>query len=265
MFAKEKIEESKLQFSNNWKYFASKCPQPECFETENLSFAWGNVNNIFFNAIFVLTIPKTRTEVKFLIKSIKNFTGDKSLPWWLIICNDSISSIKNLNLQQLLADNGFKELMKLTGMATDCIAYPTNSNHFLKCKPIKNLEDRKSLSKINAISYEILPAQFQTPLETEEFWEERVFGTIGYIENKPVSSAIILWIENKFYLAFVATLPEYRQKGYAKIVIRHCLTQAEKKYGKCRMILHATSMGASVYEKLGYKPTAYFSTYTSYF
>jgi predicted acetyltransferase len=82
------------------------------------------------------------------------------------------------------------------------------------------------------------------------------------VENQPVSTAITFLINDEFYLGLVATLPDYRNQGYAEAVIRHSLEQAAQRYGKKRTALHATPAGFSVYQRMGYEPTAYFRTYT---
>lgn len=261
---KYEIQESNLQFIKTWRYFASKCPQHEILETEDLSFAWGNLNNVLFNAIFLLNIPRNEANLKSLLKLGRYYAQKRSYPWWFIICTDLVPKKILPSLEKILAEEELKPLMKLTGMVTDQILPTIKPNYSLKCQPIQNQETRKALTEINAISYQMRPEHFRQPLETEAFWENHVFGTVGYLKNTPVATAITLWIENKFYVAFVATLPEHRRKGYAQIVIRHCLSQAEQKYGKSRTILHATSMGVPVYQKLGYKPVAYFLTYTNY-
>lgn len=82
------------------------------------------------------------------------------------------------------------------------------------------------------------------------------------MENQPVSTAITFLINDEFYLGLVATLPDYRNQGYAEAVIRHSLEQAAQRYGKKRTALHATPAGFPVYQRMGYQPTAYFRTYT---
>jgi ribosomal protein S18 acetylase RimI-like enzyme len=87
-------------------------------------------------------------------------------------------------------------------------------------------------------------------------------STLGYVENQPVSTATTFLINDEFYLGWVATLPNYRNQGYAEAVIRHSLEQAAQRYGKKRTVLHATFVGFPVYQRIGYQPTAYFRTYT---
>ena len=188
------IKELNLQFVKNWRYFASKCPRPEIAETEGLSITWGNVNNAFFNAIFLLNVPSDEAKLKSEIKLARSYAQKRSYPWWFIICTDLVPKEILSSLDKILTEQEFKPLMKLTGMATDKLLPLTKSNCSLNCQPIQNQETRRALAEINAISYQMLPEQFREPLETEEFWEDHIFGTVGYLGNRPVATATILWI-----------------------------------------------------------------------
>ena len=54
---------------------------------------------------------------------------------------------------------------------------------------------------INAVSYQMQPEQFREPFSREEFWGKTLFGTVGYLENKLISTAMVLWLDGKFYVA----------------------------------------------------------------
>lgn len=88
---------------------------------------------------------------------------------------------------------------------------------------MNNLEMRRAVADINAISSNLPPAPFREALELDQFWQEMVFGTVGFVENQPVSTAITFLMNDEFYLELVATLPNYRNQGYAEAVIRHSL------------------------------------------
>ena len=82
-----------------------------------------------------------------------------------------------------------------------------------------------------------------------------------YVEDKAVSAAAVLALEGCLSLVLVATLPDYRNKGYAEKAIRHCLAQARESFGDCRLDLYASSSGFSLYRRLGYRPVTSCSCY----
>jgi ribosomal protein S18 acetylase RimI-like enzyme len=257
------IQESNWLFRNTWKYFASQCPRGEIHEREGLCIYWGNVDNVFFNSIFIANPIQDENDLEAKIQVACQYVREHNHPWWLVVCEDWLPGELRSHQEEIFFRHELKLLMKTTGMATDKLLPPVKIIPTLECVCIDNQETRKALSYINAVSYQMRPEQFCEPLEREKFWQKTVLGTVGYLENKPVSTAIVLCLEGKFYLALVATLPEYRNRGYAQTVIRHCLAQAEQKFGSSRTILHATAAGVPVYKRLGYQPQAYFSTYTS--
>ncbi len=257
------IRESNWQFRNTGKYLASQCPRGEIHEREGLCIYWGNVDNVFFNSIFISNPVQDEDDLEAKIQVACHYVREHSHPWVLVVCEDWLPGELRSHLEEIFSRHELKLLLKTTGMATDKLIPPVKPIPTLECVCVDNQETRKALAYINAVSYQMRPEKFREPLEREEFWGKTVFGTVGYLEKLPVSTAMVLWFDGKFYVAFVATLPEYRNHGYAQTVIRHCLAQAEKKFGKSRTILHATPAGVPVYKRLGYQPKAYFSTYTS--
>jgi len=63
------------------------------------------------------------------------------------------------------------------------------------------------------------------------------------------------------YVALVATLPEYRRRGYAEAVMRKALGEASRAHGVERTVLHASDMGFPVYRDMGYRTVRKFDLY----
>jgi ribosomal protein S18 acetylase RimI-like enzyme len=84
---------------------------------------------------------------------------------------------------------------------------------------------------------------------------------VGYVQGKAVSVAAVLRVNGIAYVAYVATLEEYRRRGYAEAVMRHSLEEARQHWGLERTVLHATEAGRPVYLRMGYLDVANFGFY----
>ncbi|MBD1933736.1 MULTISPECIES: GNAT family N-acetyltransferase [Cyanophyceae] len=253
---------SNQQFINAWSYFASVCPKGEVLEANELDITWSGTDNFFINSVFLTKPVLDEAELEAKIKVAYDYAKKRNQSWWMIVAEDSIPEFLRPQLDEVFAQQRFVPLLRMAGMATEQLLPATTHNSKLNCVSVNNLEMRRAVADINAISSNLPPAPFREILELEQFWQETVFGALGFVENQPVSTAITFLINNEFYLGLVATLPDYRNQGYAEAVIRHSLEQAAQRYGKKRTALHATPAGFSVYQRMGYQPTAYFRTYT---
>ncbi|MEW5858149.1 MAG: GNAT family N-acetyltransferase [Cyanobacteriota bacterium] len=253
---------SNQQFINAWSYFASACPKGEVLEANELVITWSGTDNVFINTVFLTKPVYDEAELETKIKVACDYAKKRSQPWWMVVAEDSVPDFLRPQLDEVFARQGLVPLLRMAGMATEQLLPSTTHNSKLNCVSVNNLEMRRAVADINAISSNLPPAPFREALELDRFWQQTVFGTLGFVENQPVSTAITFLINDEFYLGLVATLPDYRNQGYAEAVIRHSLEQAEQRYGKKRTALHATPAGFPVYQRMGYQPTAYFRTYT---
>jgi len=253
---------SNQQFINAWSYFASVCPKGEVLEANELVITWSGTENFFINAVFLTKPVRDEAELEAKIKVACDYAKKRNQPWWMIVAEDSVPELLRQRLDEVFARQGLVPLLTMAGMATEELLPSTTYNSKLNCVSVNNLEMRRAVADINAISSNLPPAPFREALELDRFWQETIFGTLGYVKNQPVSTAITFLINDEFYLGLVATLPDYRNQGYAEAVIRHSLEQAAQRYGKKRTALHATPAGFPVYQRMGYQPTAYFRTYT---
>ncbi|HEY9623951.1 MAG TPA: GNAT family N-acetyltransferase [Crinalium sp.] len=253
--------ESNQQFINAWSYIASACPKGEVLEADELAITWSGINSVLLNAIFLTKPIYDEAELEAKIKVACDSAKKRNQPWWMIVAENWIPESLRPQIDQIFARAGLVPLLTLTGMTTEQLL-PTTRQSKLNCVPVNNLEMRRAIADINAMSNSQPLAPFREALELDSFWQETVFGTLGYVDNQPVSAAISFLLNDEFYLGWVATLPEYRGLGYAEAVSRHSLEQAAQRYGKKRTTLHATPAGFPVYQRMGYQPIAAFRAYT---
>jgi len=252
---------SNQMFINAWKYFVSPCPNGEVLEKNELAITWSGTDNVLLNAVFLSNPVQNEAELAAKIKVACDYAKKRNQRWWMVVAEDWVPESLHPHLNEVFSQQGLVPLLRIAGMATEQILSTPHKSK-LSCAGVNDLEKRQAVADINAISYELPTATFRETLELDEFWQQTVFGTLGYVENHPVSTATTFLIKNEFYLGFVATLPNYRNQGCAEAVIRHSLEQAENRYGKKPTSLHATPAGLPVYQRIGYQTTAYFKTFT---
>jgi hypothetical protein len=131
----------------------------------------------------------------------------------MVVAEDWVPESLLPNLDEIFARQGLVPLLRIAGMATEQLLPSTTYSSKLNCVSVNNLEMRRAVADINAISNNQPLAPFREALELDRFWQETVFGTLGFVGNQPVSTAITFLINNEFYLGWVATLPDYRNQA----------------------------------------------------
>ncbi|MBD2120419.1 hypothetical protein [Trichocoleus sp. FACHB-262] len=189
---------SNQQFINAWNYFASVCPQGKVLEANELVITWRGTENFFINAVFLTKPVRDEAELETKIKVAVDYAKKRNQPWWMIVAEDSIPEFLSPQLDEVFARQELVSLSRMTGMATDQLL-PTTHHSQLNCVSVNNLEMRQTVADINAISSNLPPAPFREILELDQFWQETVFGTVGYVENQPVSTAITFLVNDEAY------------------------------------------------------------------
>ena len=257
----QKIRESNEQLIKAFKFSLSKIPQHEIIETEGISIIASNTDNIILNPILLSEPIRDEADLEARLKAIGDCIKNRKNPWWVIICEDFLPEAIKSGAGEIFARHELGFFGKVTGMAADKVIPFEKPIPELECRKIENLEMARGAAEINAIANNVSLESFWEVLGREELWEKRAFASLGYVEGKPVSTALSLENEGRLYVGWVATLPEYRQKGYAKKVVSYAVAGGTKNSGIYSSVLHAKQKAFSVYQKLGYSPVSSFLTY----
>ncbi len=85
---------------------------------------------------------------------------------------------------------------------------------------------------------------------------------VAYLEQKPVSAAMLIFSHGIAGIYWVATLESARRKGLADICVRSVTNEAFRR-GAAFVTLQATQFGAPLYRRLGFKEVTRYFWYMS--
>lgn len=250
--------ESNFMFIELAKYFANQSERQEIFESDGLTVIWSFTEIVFFNVICLSHPVEDRADLEARIKKALAYVPKLDIPWMLFICDDFLPEEVRLQLPEILSQYQLFSNWEITGMATEKLLPPEKPISELECFPVDNLERIKAVGDICAVCFETSRPDWSKLLENQELWGKDLFGSVGYVEGKAVSTTVTLAIADGFCLALVGTLPEYRSRGYASTMIRHSMAQAEQVYGIRRKFVQGTAAGVFAYQKVGYRPVTSF-------
>lgn len=86
---------------------------------------------------------------------------------------------------------------------------------------------------------------------------------LGYYQDIPVATGMVLHHNETASLHWIGTLPEYRNKGLGYAITHTILCNAQNK-GCTQAILLASPLGKPLYERMGFKEYAAYNMYGNY-
>jgi len=183
------------------------------------------------------------SKIKKIISLIKK---DKAPNGWTV---GPLTKPKNLG--QYLEKNGFSNVYHQSGMAVNLIKIketPIIQNNLEICKvtnPDQLIKWSENVSKVFNIKIDIDLLEFLLETNNIQFY-------LGIFNNKVVSTLLLFLSAGVAGLHAVATLPDFRSKGFGYMMSRTALIDALN-LGYKIGVLQASSLGEIIYRKLKFK------------
>ncbi|HEX2574383.1 MAG TPA: GNAT family N-acetyltransferase [Polyangia bacterium] len=257
------LAESLSLFRSYWSFSARHQRAGEVFEMPGgVGIANGNISWALLNTAF-LTEPPTGGAAAWgdRVRRIRDYFRGHGRSWMLAACTDWLTEED----RAALGREGLKHGMSVTGMVAERLL-PTKQPLPVEGKEIeyRRIGDeatRQAVADINAQCYHVPIEWGRESISVPGAWTGEHFGYVGYVDNRPATTATALLLDGLLYVALVATLPEYRRRGLAEAVMRKALTEAGRAHGVERTVLHASDMGFPVYRDMGYRTVRKFDLY----
>ena len=185
----------------------------------------------------------------------------RKMPWSCWTCEDYFDGDLRRDARNLLSQRGLRLVAEHSGMIADSIAAP---DRVLPPMEVRRVSDHATRSDFIRVASEVfyLPRGVARRVyDSDRYWEASMVGWVGYVNERPVSTAATDSSAGSVGLYSVATLNGYRKRGYGERITRHALESARRATGFERSILQSTRSGLAMYSRLGYRPLARFLVY----
>jgi len=254
------LTESLALFRTYWSFAVRHQHAGEVFEMPGgVAITNGNVNWAMFNTAFLIEPPAGGVAAwTDRVQRIREYFRARGRAWLLIACTDWVTD----EGRAALAAQDLKCGLSVTGMVAERLLPPARPLPTdLVYRRVGDEATRLAVADINAQCYSVSSEWGRESIAVPGPWTDEHFGFVGYVDDRPVTTATALLLDGLLYVALVATLPEYRRRGYAEAVMRKALTEASRAHGVERTVLHASDMGFPVYRDMGYRTVRKFDLY----
>ncbi|HZE71701.1 MAG TPA: GNAT family N-acetyltransferase [Pyrinomonadaceae bacterium] len=248
----DEIQESNSTFQELWGMYA-RGAGGEIVEHPGVLATWAGVRWPIVNVLFLTSPASNLEDLEERLQRVATFTQAKQHPGMLIGCADWLPD----NAGSALEKHGWIRISEAYGMVSDDPVDATAPSN-LEYRRIEGKELRRAAADINAAGYEVSSEMAREALDHENLWLEGCFGYVGFFENAAVVTSTTYVRDGYLYVALVASLPEFRSRGFARAITSYSIRKARDASSLRRTILHATPVARSLYESLGFRTVTTF-------
>lgn len=253
------LQEANHQVVGAWSIFASAYPDGVIQDLDGVTAAFARTELPFLNMIALNRLVENTADLSRRIEAAAGFASQQGVGYFISVCEDWLPADTRAELEPLMQDQGFVPVMPWTGMAAEHLLSSSDTPE-LVIHATNTEAMRVAAMDLNCVSYDMPVEVGRAAAGGDAFWNQ-MFGVVGCVDGTPVSTATVVPVDGRLYVAMVATHPDHRRRGYAEACMRDALEVAGRATGFHRTILHATNAGHPVYRRMGYHDTSRFTLF----
>ncbi|MBZ5584161.1 MAG: GNAT family N-acetyltransferase [Acidobacteriia bacterium] len=234
----------------------------ELRELRGVSIAAAGVTFQMFNTAFLSAPVFSEAELKQRIALPSVHFDARGLEWAYWVCEDWLEPRARRRSREVFERQGLRHSVDLPGMVAERLAPPVKPLPEIEVRRVRNGPSRHAFCGIGSTCFHVPIAWFYEVFDGERVWD-RFAAYVGYHQGQPVSTAALVMGGGAVGVYNVATLPEYRRRGYGEAVMRRALEEARREHGIERSILQSTPAGFRLYERMGYRTVTRVSVYAT--
>jgi ribosomal protein S18 acetylase RimI-like enzyme len=185
------------------------------------------------------------------------------LPWSFWLCEDLLDSSAFREAGRLFGKEGLRLVAEYQGMLTERLLPPRSDLPALRIERVSHAGTRLDFLRLMSEVFDLPDQVASAVYGGERYWSGSMVAWVGYLGNRPVSSAATATAAGAVGVYSVGTLPGLRRRGYAETMTRFALNQAWTERGPDLTILQATGLGSKLYRAMGYRAVSRISVYVA--
>ena len=244
------ITDTEKIFFRTWQGYAEAFPSSKRVTHTEMEIALAGIAVPLFNLAF----PKSRTAMSGA--EFEGLLGE----FGKILKPRGVPGLMFLRTGQVEGNSGIAELFRMPGMVAEELLPPKRALGEFVIREVAGEAMAEEIARLNVVCHE-MELKDVAELTCSELWGGPNHGFLLYEDGAAVAGGSASFVEGVSYIGWMATLPEYRGRGYAEALLRHMDAFMRQRYGVKETVLHATEMGRPVYERLGFRAVDEFAAY----
>jgi len=244
------------------RFFGQARNTGEIRDIPGVSLIFCGLNYAAFNAALVAepidSDPRALDRV--IEVSSKQFDS-RNVRWTCWVCDVFLGQPLRREASRIFSRHGLRPLTEAPGMYAERLAPPRRGLPPLDVEPVNDDRTRGAFAQIMSVAFDIPYSVCLAIYGAEQAWMGELRGYVGFVNQRPVTTAATIITGDVIGLYSVATVPECRRLGYAEAVMRKVVELAAHSSGIERTVLQATQSGLSLYKRMGYQTVTNFNVY----
>jgi ribosomal protein S18 acetylase RimI-like enzyme len=231
--------------------------------------------------ISLLTRPVADGELEKRLAELGRFFRQRTLRWSVWLCEDMLDSAVRRNERQIFANYGMRPISQPPGMLAPSLRPPLHPLPEIEVRPVVDRETRAAFAEITCVAFEIPYAIAQAVYSRERAWVSNEVsnevsnlasdetsngpngyeGFVGYVDGRAASIVAVVAAAGAIGIYSLATMPEFRKRGYAEAMLREAVRRISERTGITQVILQSTEAGYELYKRMGFRDVTRFTVY----
>jgi len=244
------------------RFFGQARNTGEIRDVPGVSLIFCGLNYAAFNAA-LLAEPidsDARALDRLIDLSAKQFDS-RNVRWTCWVCDDFLGPSLRRESSRIFSRHGLRPLTEAPGMYADRLAPPRRGLPSFDIQPVNDDRTRGAFAYIMSVAFDIPYSVCLAIYGAERAWMGELRGYVGFVNQRPVTTAAAIISGDVIGLYSVATVPECRRLGYAEAIMRKIVEEARRSTGIERTVLQATQSGFALYQRMGYQTVTNFNVY----
>lgn len=193
----------------------------------------------------------------------REFYVHRKIGWSCWFCPELLDDGSCPRLSQLLERWGLQCVAEHQCMMSDRVTPAARPLPALNVREVQDPQSRLDFIHVCVRTFGLPAAIARQIYGSERFWRGALRGWVGYAGGWPVTTAATEAAEGSIGVYSVATLPEFRRRGYGEAITRHSIREATTACGLECSTLQSTPAGLTLYRGMGYKPCGRFLVFAT--
>jgi len=244
------------------RFFGQARSTGEIRDIPGVSLIFCGLNYAAFNAALLADpIDSDLRALDHVIDTSSKQFDSRNVRWTCWVCDAFLGQSLRRDAGRIFSRHGLRHLTEAPGMYAERLAPQHRGLPSLEIEPVNDHRTRGAFAQIMSVAFEIPYSVCLAIYGAERAWMGELHGYVGFVNQRPVTTAAAIITGDVIGLYSVATVPECRRLGYAEAIMRNVIEQSRRTAGIERTVLQATQSGLSLYKRMGYQTVTNFNVY----